>query len=89
MLVLISPFLFGKTMLPICLIIYGVYTIIIAALSCEHFICGMQNASHAKMTPYQEHPAEWLREDKREGVIMGIMFTVIGFIMLTVFLLEL
>ena len=58
--------------------LYGVYTIIIASLCCEHFKCGMQNAYRGKMTPYADFPYDWLRKARREGIFIGILFSVLG-----------
>lgn len=60
------------------IIVYGLYTIVIAKLSCEHFIVGMQNAYRMKMIPYQPHPEDWLKKIKRDGIFTGVLFTVLG-----------
>lgn len=72
----------------IFVLIDGIYTIVITALSCEHFICGMQNAYSQRMTPYHNHTREWLSKIKREGYIVGILFSVLGLALLIIYLFE-
>ena len=63
-------------------VIYGIYTFIIALFGLEHFICGMQNAYHKKMTPYSQHPPAWIKKIKKEGIIIGVIFFIMGIILL-------
>lgn len=74
--------------LAIFVIIDGIYTVLIASFCCEHFICGMQNAYHQKMTPYRNHTREWLNKIKREGYFIGVLLTLLGFGLLITYLLK-
>lgn len=57
---------------------FGIYTVVIASLLCEHFICGMQNAYHQKMTPHNPHYKIGLEKYRKEGIFIGILFFVMG-----------
>jgi len=68
--------------LAVSTLIFGLYTILISLFCTEHFICGMQDVFHKKMTPFKIHQNSWLKGARRDGILIGILFCVFSIYML-------
>lgn len=76
------PLIRHRKFLFAAVVLYGIYTIVIACAMCKHFVCGMQDASHQPMDPWKRRiPTDSYR---RDGLFMGIFFLALGVIGLMV-----
>jgi hypothetical protein len=78
---LLGAYIGGYMAFAILLLLYGLYTLIIAMKGCEHFYCGMQQTYREEMTPYHDHKPEWLRKARSDGVIMSAVLCVLAVFM--------
>ena len=62
------------------LFIMSIHTIIAAYLFKDHYICFMQSMKHAVMDPAIKYDEFEIKKMKKEGIITGLIFFVLGII---------